>query len=415
MTERARYIKISILAGVVIILFSGSVHASGFRIIDQSATATGQADVFAAQADTPAAIYYNPAGLTQLSGIQVEAGINMFALRTEHTATDGTREDMKKKEHFPIFGYVSSDLGSEKWRVGLGVFSPFGLSTDWSDTGFSRYVATHTEMETININPTIAFQVLPELSLAVGLDYLYSEMELEKQLNFGALMGQPGNIALDGNFKADGDGDGWGYNLGLLFTPAPQHSIGVSFRSQINVSFDGNATITNPDKSQIKSGASTDISFPPNILVGYAFRPGKQWKIEFDVDWTGWSTYKTLTMDFDTLPDETIENDWHDAFTYALGAEYYPAADWTVRAGVGYMETPIPERTFNTTLPRVDQYAFSLGLGYKKDWGRIDLAYLWAVGKEDIQNDVGADVGADLDGEYKNSNHVVALSCLVAL
>ena len=79
-----------------------------------------------------------------------------------------------------------SDLGTEKWRFGLGVNNPFGLSTDWSDTGFSRYVATYTEMKTVNINPTLAYRFLPTISIAIGFDYLYSKMEMERQINYGS-------------------------------------------------------------------------------------------------------------------------------------------------------------------------------------------------------------------------------------
>jgi len=177
-----RQIKIGFGIGFILLALATKAGASGFRIIDQSAAATGQVDAFVAQADNPSAIYYNPAGLTQQSGTRIEAGANIFILRTEHTSPTGDKEDMLKKEHYPLFGYLVSDLGTEQWRFGIGVNSPFGLATDWSETGFSRYISTHTEMNTININPTVAYQILPGLSVAAGLDYLYSELELKRQI-----------------------------------------------------------------------------------------------------------------------------------------------------------------------------------------------------------------------------------------
>ncbi len=416
--------KIGIAPLMLLLLKVPSAGATGFRIPDQSACATAQADAFAAQADDPSAIHYNPAGLVQLDGTHALIGVSLVAPRVEYKSLAGEREDMRKEEYFPPYGYVSTDLGTESWRFGLGFNAPFGLGTKWSRTGFSRYWATLTKMKHFNINPTVAYQILPGLSIGVGADYYYSELISERQVDFGAFIGRPGDTSLDGTFRADVDGNGWGYNLGLLYQPSEQHSFGLSFRSGVKVKYHGDSDISNIPAFMgvgptISSGTSSRIDFPPYLVFGYAFRPCPELKLELDIDWTGWKTFRELELDFDSenpfFQDNTIAKDWHNAIFYGLGCEYQISEPLTLRGGVGFMESPIPERTFDTSVVRTKQYALSFGLGYRADPLTVDFAYLGSVGeKKLIENNVGQTVGADLDGYYRPNTHILSLDVACA-
>ena len=407
------------IALVLSLLLNGSfAGATGFRIPDQSARAIAQADAFVAQADDPSALHYNPAGLVQLRGTHSLIGISMFAPRVRYKSMDGIREDMLKKEYFPLYAYFCSDFGTAPWRFGLGINSPFGLGSQWSKTGFSRYWSTLAEMELINVNPAVAYQITPELSLALGIDYYYSELINERQVDFGALIGSPGGF--DGSFRSKGYGDGWGYNAGLLYKPSPRHSFGLSFRSGIDVRYDGNARLTQIPSfvsplSELISRFSSEIHFPPYATFGYAFHPLPELKLELDIDWTGWKTFREIEIDFKKddvfFQDQTVSRDWHNAFFYGLGAEYEVSAHLTLRSGLGLMESPIPERTFDTVVVRTKQYAFSCGLGYCNAPLILDFAYLGSVGeKRRIENEVGQELGVNLSGYYRPITHILSLS-----
>src|SRR2546422_9728607 len=82
--------RIAGLSTVVALLVCPSIgQATGFRIVDQSASATGQASAFTAQADDASAVYYNPAGMTQLRRVQVSLGTLLIGGSTSFTSPTG--------------------------------------------------------------------------------------------------------------------------------------------------------------------------------------------------------------------------------------------------------------------------------------------------------------------------------------
>src|SRR2546422_5039884 len=101
-------------AAVIGVSFSPSAMALGFRDPDQSAAATGQGEAFVAQADDASAVYYNPAGLTQLNGTAVTVGAYWWMPDYRFNGVAG-KDEMDKSSVLPHF-YVASDLGTEKWR-----------------------------------------------------------------------------------------------------------------------------------------------------------------------------------------------------------------------------------------------------------------------------------------------------------
>ncbi len=413
----AKILRIGIFCLILLEAIINQAEATGFRIPDQSPRAIGQTDAFVAQADDPSAIHYNPAGLVQSEGTHSLIGCSLAMPEAKHKSLSGEREDSLREEYFPFFAYISSDLGSDSLRFGLGVNTPYGMGSEWSKTGFSRYWSTKAEMNLININPTIAYQITPELSVGTGIDYYYSELINDRQVDFGALIGMSGGM--DGSFHSKGYGDGWGYNAGLLYRPSPRHSLGLTFRSGAEISYHGNARIRSIPSflssiPELSSRFSTEIDLPPQAAFGYAFYPIPELKLEFDIDWTGWKTFRQLTVDFnDNSPffeDQTIKKDWHNAMFYSLGAEYQIIDHLTIRSGVGFMESPIPESTFDTTVVRTKQYAFSVGAGYDNYPLKLEFACLAALGEERrIENTVGSEVGADLSGDYRNNNYLVSV------
>jgi long-chain fatty acid transport protein len=411
-------INLSIFCLILLAATTNQAEATGFRIPDQSPRAIGQADAFIAQVDDPSAIHYNPAGLVQLKGTHSLIGCSLAIPEAKHKSLSGEREDSLKEEYYPFFAYISSDLGIDPLRFGLGINTPYGMGCEWSKTGFSRYWSTRSEMKLINVNPTIACQITPELSIGVGIDYYYSELINENQVDFGALIGMTGEM--DGSFHSTGYGDGWGYNAGLLYRPSPRHSFGVTFRSGADISYHGNARIRSIPSflsplPELSTRFSTGIDLPPQAAFGYAFYPVPELKLEIDIDWTGWKTFRQLKVDFkDDSPffeDQTIEKDWHNAMFYSLGAEYQIIDHLVLRSGLGFMESPIPESTFDTTVVRTKQYAISVGAGYDNYPLRLEFACLAALGEERrIENTVGREVGADLSGYYRNNNYLVSVS-----
>lgn len=397
------------LTVAVILAWAPSVYAAGFYLYNQDVKAQAQASAFTAQADNPSAIYYNPAGMSQLDGTQASINGRFLRLETEYENTLGISEDMQAEWAVVPSAYITSDFSTEKWTFGLGMFAPFGLSTSWSDTGLLRYVTTDTSFNMVDINPSVAYQLLDELSIGAGIDYynVYSYKSELKQ-NF---------ILADSDVELDVDADGWGFNLGLLWKPREQHSFGLAYRSRVDLEFSGELKYENIPAglgfpSTITFNVTEDLTLPSIASGGYAFRPIDKLKLEFDVYWVEWSTIdRADIIDDDTgLLLSSTDADWDDTWVFALGGEYLLNERLALRAGYFFMENAIPEATFNPSVPDSDLHGFNIGLGYTIDRVTLDFVYTLGIYKErDIDNNAGAAAGTTVDGNYDSIIHVIGI------
>jgi len=394
----------------IILIASPQIFASGFFLYHQDAKAHGQGGAFTAQADNPSAVYYNPAGISQLDGTQISLGTEIIRLESQYKNLSGVEEDMHAKWQAVPSTFITTDMGTKKWTAGLGVYAPFGLSTSWNKTGFLRYIATNSDFNMVDVNPVVAYQFTPEFSAAVGADYynLYSvQSELRKNFVIG-----------DANAKIDMDGDAWGFNAGCLWKPTPRQSIGLSYRSSVNVKLKGDFTINNipaglgyPSSFSYKT--SMDMRLPSVVNAGYAFKPIEKLKLEFDTYWVEWSTRDRETLkDRSTgLPLAVNYLDWNDTWIVALGGEYMLKPNLALRAGYSYQENAVPEKTFNPDVPDSGLNVITLGLGYTADRFTVDIAYgIGIYNDRDVRNSVGASVGSTVNGEYKSLIHYIGMT-----
>ena len=149
---------------VLLLMLPSESLGSGFAINEQSARALGMGGAFVAQADDPSAVYYNPAGITQLKGQHVSAGLYAITSGIEFTsAAGGTAKADSGLQFVPQLHYVLSPKGSD-WSFGLGVNAPYGLSIDYgTDTPFSS-IATKAKLLYVSISPVVAYKITPTLS-----------------------------------------------------------------------------------------------------------------------------------------------------------------------------------------------------------------------------------------------------------
>ncbi|MBU4589741.1 MAG: OmpP1/FadL family transporter [Candidatus Omnitrophica bacterium] len=413
---------LTIISGILLLCTANAFALGGGGFRNEAALdaeANGMAGCFVAQADSPAAVHYNPAGMVQMEGNYVRVGNTTQAPRNSHTSTAGNESYMQMQTfHIPSI-YVVNDIGFEDWKFGLSVTSPYGLGTDWADDSFSRYQATETSLEFYQINPAIAYKVNDVLSVGVGADYMKSYISKHKRIN------DTGGV---GDFHLKGDDDAWGYNVGLLYRPSEQHSFGVSYRSEIEMTYKGHASLSNLSQGIYSAvfpdvyvtGLESDLTVPQSVALGYAYRPDDKWTIEVDIDWTDWTS---IQEDYVKWTDETnatrlsilnggnpAPKDWHASLAYGIGAQYKANEKWTLRGGYLFIETPIPSANFETALPDTDRHGITLGAGYKlREDFTIDVAYFGVLMVErDVTNDV-ASASSNLDGEYKGYVNVFSV------
>src|SRR5688572_2696436 len=179
--------KLKILAAVALVTTPCSLLANGMRLVSQDAFASARGEAFVATADNPSAIYYNPAGITQLEGNNLRAGIYGIYLdpsyRPPSTAPNAgnTYRIENKLSAVPQFFYTHTP---EEWPAtfGLGIYAPYGLGIEWpQDTGF-RAVATEGSITYVTINPVVALKLADNFSIGGGVSVNYGDILLEQGL-----------------------------------------------------------------------------------------------------------------------------------------------------------------------------------------------------------------------------------------
>ncbi len=421
-----RYAWLCVMAGVLFSVWVAPGYGLGIRQPEQGAAATGQNDAFVAQADDPSAIYYNPGGLTQIKGTEAMSGVYFNGPQATYTGSGpaagnskGTRDQVNFMPHF----YAVSDFGMDWFRAGIGVYTPFGQSVDWGNNNSFRYVTTRAGLQMANVNPTVAFKLCDYFSLGVGLDYYYCDTDLRKGFPFVV----PGvGFVGEGNFRFEGHGEGIGGNVGGLFKINDQNYFGVSYRSPVDVEFDGHAKVSDipPALNPVfgtkdKEHGHAEFNFPQIVQFGYAFWPTKKWKLEADADWTNWDVVNGQNLKSKGLRDTfgltqsqlNTKMNWQDSWIVELGTQYEVKPNLFLRGGWYWSQDSVPEKTFNPTVADSDRVGVSLGVGYKlKSWS-FDVAYQFNVSLDrNVKNTVGNDVGQSVNGEYESYSQGGAVS-----
>ena len=371
------------------------------------------ATAFLAVADDPSAILHNPAGLVNLKGTQIYNGATLVIPSSEYDSPDGRTEKTKFQVFLPPHAYLTSDFGLEQFVFGLGMFSPFGIGgRKWSDTGLTRYVSTDSLIGTVTINPTLAWRVLPQLAVGMGVDVLYALNRMASMVNQSAFG------ADDAKLSFKGDGFGVGYNLGILLFPGGKLSFAFAFRSDMRVkqrgdlALEGIAAPLQPffGGNPVRTKASMVVRFPQIFSWGVAYRPTPQWTIALDAEWVRWSSFSQSTLNLQKevpslgFTDIPISFKWHDSWLAKIGVEYKLSERFALRGGYAFIESMVPESTLGPGCPEANQHNLCLGFGVNLRRWVIDTVYIAEFYQSrTVQNDV-------LSGTYKNFAHYGGLS-----
>jgi long-chain fatty acid transport protein len=378
---------------LVLLLTASTSFAAGFRLPEAGVKAMGMGFAFTAQADDPSAIYFNPAGLTQLQGQNIMVGVTYvrenggeFTGTTPLTGGATVSETQKSLDFFIPNLYYTRTTSDGYIAYGVGIFAPFGLGQEYDNKSASifRNQVTKIDLMTVVVNPTIAFKINEILSVGVGIDWMYGKVELDRipVVPAGAPFGGPGQF----DASLEGDGDTWGYNFGILLTPLKDFKIGFNYRSPFHLKIkDGDFKTSNlvgtanPAIFPIgETKASGTLELPATATLGVAFTLDRL-TLSADADWTFWSSYRELKITNATVPtySSTSRKDWKDVCALRLGAEYRVTDPLALRAGFVYDPTPVPADTMGPELPDSTRMNYMVGVGYKIGRWTIDVAGMY--------------------------------------
>lgn len=357
-----RFVRHGGTLGVAALLALFPLRALGLgsRIPNQDAAAIARGNAFVATADNPSALYYNPAGITQLEGHNAQIG-SLFYLNidVDHESPSGKRtKNDSEIIAVPQLHYVFSPK-DKPFSFGLGIYAPYGLGMKWPDNAPFRSAGVEVKLTYITVNPVIAWQPHPTLSLAAGPTFNYSKARLHQ-----------GVAVSPYQFRFEGDDWAYGFDAGVLWQPHPQWSFGAKYSSATSLDYDGKATFRPPATFlPPASNTKTHLDFPQIIAGGVSYRPTTNWNIEVDVDWSDWNKVKGAVIDgVGTLP-----LNWRSSFFYELGVTRQMGNGYFLSAGYFFSEASTPERDYTPLVPDQDLHIASLG------FGRNGEHWNWAV------------------------------------
>jgi long-chain fatty acid transport protein len=364
-------LKTAITAAV---LLPAVTFASGYKLNEQSAAGMGSAHAGrAAIAEDASVVFYNPAAMTELDRAQMTAGFTYINATGDFTgngttATGGSMTGAADSDPFnnggnylgesfiPFFYYASPV--NEKIAFGIGVYTPFGTKTDYNDGFVGGQFADKTSLISLEIQPSIAYKINDQLSVGVGIDIIYMEGELTKDLDlvpfnaelaggYAQVVGAGGDgdafvkskgfingenspvidsqyAGYENHYKVKGDDWATGWNLSVFYKLSDVTTLGAIYRSEIDIELKGDSEFDGADTVSVYSSANdavvpvgalvgdfsqntlapqasaVPLTTPESLTLSLAHQATDQLLLQVGATWTGWSSFK----DFDILATE---------------------------------------------------------------------------------------------------------------
>ncbi len=387
--------------------FPSLVAAQGFGVYEHNTCAMGRAGVAAASpcADG-SAIFFSPAGLAGLSGTHISLGVTLIGAQGGFTDDFLAQKTALDNPIIPVPNLYITHAFSPKLTAGVGVFAPYGLETKWPTQGLEgRFVGYNTDLRSIYIQPTIAYQVHPRLKVGVGFAYITSRVKLRQRADLSQ-QGVPGQtftfaalgIPNETDFAdaaLEATGTGFAINFGGILKVNDKLSIGGHWLTRKTIDYSGAVAFNQiptglqlaagnplalPAGTQVdllvgaefgaggplaSGGAKTSITMPPQGSIGLAYKMTDKLTVMADYQLVVWGWFNSLTIDFvnPASPDITLRPENKDTHGFRFGGEYQYSSKVTLRGGYLYHTGASPAQFVTPLLPEAARNEFTIGAG----------------------------------------------------
>ena len=409
MENTVKYFTLKLAAAATLsAALSSAAVAGGFMLTEQSVAGLGRAYAGAGiVGDDLSAVWYNPAGMSLLSGTAVQMGAVVADLdlevTTNESATFGQHKASKengRKHGVPIPNmYLVHQIKDDMW-FGLGITVPFGMATEYDNNWAAADKGMNAEVKVFDINPNVAFKLTDTVSFGAGVSLQYVTAQFEQRQALNVNYPQAGNVRV----RLNADGWAWGGNLGFMWQPTETVRIGLAYRSQVNHKADGylktDLTTLQTDHrtyatTSLKSNdGHAEMSAPHVITLTGTWKATDALRLSGLARWTNWSSFDTLPISGSSMEQLTrkkkieAEYHWKDSWLFTVGADYDINDEFTVRGGVGYEISPVDDDKYRSaTIPDTDRLWLSMGATWhasknlQSDFG---IAYLKGIGNKDL-------------------------------
>jgi long-chain fatty acid transport protein len=364
---------------------SGSAWSAAFALIEQSGSGMGNAYAgAAATAEDASTIFFNPAGMSKIEGMQIVAAGHLIDLSAKFSnsgstgpaamgpTTGGNGGEAGDAALVPNFYFVMP-IG-DQLHFGVGVNVPYGLTTEYDDSWVGRFQGIKSELTAVNVNPSLSFKINDKFSIGAGLNYQRMDVELTNAAVLGA--------GVEGRAKLEADDDTWGWNAGILFQPVPATKIGVAYRSTMEYNLHGTTSVTTLGGAAVGAASGdthADVTLPDSFSISLAQKLSDTWEFLADATFTRWSEINSIDIVNSStgLLRDRLVLDFDDSWRYSIGANYRLNEGWLLKGGLALDETPVKAATSRSVrLPDNDRTWVSFGAQVTmKKIHRLDFGY----------------------------------------
>ncbi|WFE70844.1 outer membrane protein transport protein [Halomonas sp. M1] len=433
--------KLTLTAAIAAVAFASQANAGGYQINEQSVSGQGYGHAGRSSNVNDATIVYgNPAGMSFLDRAQITAGATYLNVNSDISNVEASRfidagvaqGGAPNGNQIPVGSIPGGNNGdmvpgtaipfafyahpvTDKLAFGFGVYAPFGSKTDYEDDFQGRYFGNYTEVRVISAQPTVSYRFNDQLAVGLGITYNQVEGELHRQLPSEATFNPDADI----DSRVDGDDEAWGYNLGVIYRPVPETTLGLTYRSKVDYTLEGNFSATDPMGNVLRADtASLDLTTPETVNFSVTQQMSDRLKLMFGASWVRWSQFDQILVTGSQGNEITNEQqNYSNAWAFATGGEYQLTNTLALRAGVTLDFTPTNDNDRSVRIPSDDRRIFSLGAGWSPTPDlTLDVAYSYLTergtfveqARDDLLTEYAPEQylgGANYSADYKNEAH----------
>ena len=360
-------------ASLLMMVSTAPAVAGGLSLYEIATADVGLASAgWAARAQDPATLLKNPAGMSRLEGNQLQGGAQLLQAGVAFSPSAGTTTDGTSGGN-PIgvlpglsMFYVHG-LG-EDFKVGLGLFSNFGLAMSYDAGWVGRYYAVDNTLLGISIMPGVSYRINEQWSIGVAANVMVGHLNYSAAINNRVFQNVP-----DGEMKVTDTTVGAGGNVGLLYEPKKGTRFGVTYYSQVKLNFANTPTFTGlsgplgtalQNQGRLHNELDLGVTVPQSVMVSSYHEFTDRWAMMLDFGWQNWSQFGKVEIGLTgppLAPSTTTTLDYQDTYHVALGNRYRINQSWLINSGFAWDSSMIPNKNYTVSLPVGQQFRFGLG------------------------------------------------------
>lgn len=432
--------KLTLAAAVAAVTFASQANAGGYQINEQSVSGQGYGHAGRSSNVHDATIVYgNPAGMSFLDRAQITAGGTFLSVDTDISNVSASQSSPAflpatggLTDTLPVTGTNDGDMVpgtlipfafyahpvNEQLAFGFGVYAPFGSKTEYEDSFQGRNQGNYTEVRVVTAQPTVSYRFNEQWSVGAGITYNQVEGELRRQVPVATPLGLS-----EVDSRVEGDDEAWGYNLGIIYQPVPETTLGLTYRSKVDFNLEGNFTANSPVLDQLGIGtvtdtAALDLTTPETVNFSLTQQMSDNLKLMFGASWARWSRFDQILVTGDERGQITNEQqNYSNAWAFSTGGEYQLTPTLALRAGVTLDFTPTQDATRSVRIPSDDRRIFSIGAGWSPTPDlTLDVAYSYLTERSTQVDQTKTDsftvagqqtppITSNYSADYKNQAH----------